>query len=65
MHGRNCKLTVVKLKRRGGHMPDKLLASTVKDAQRCGVPIDERSAAASATPSTRSSGLASCRGIPT
>jgi hypothetical protein len=58
MHGRNCKLTVVKLKRRGGHMPDKIAGQYSQGCPAVRVPIDERSAAASATPSTRSSGHA-------
>ena len=42
MHGRNCKQIVVKPERRGGYMPSQVMISTLKEAKRRGIPIDER-----------------------
>jgi hypothetical protein len=41
-HGRNCKQIVVKPERRGGYMPSQVMISTLKEAKRRGIPIDER-----------------------
>ena len=45
MHGRNCKVIVVKPQRRQGYVCDPMLTKTVKGAQRRGIPIDERTVA--------------------
>ena len=45
MHGRNCKVIVVKPQRRQGYVCDPMLTKTVKEAQRRGIPIDERTVA--------------------
>ena len=40
MHGRNCKVIVVKPERRKGYVPDAVLAKTVNEAMRRGIPIE-------------------------
>ena len=42
MHGRNCKLIVVKPAKRKGYMPCNVMVSTPEEAQRCGAPIEEQ-----------------------
>ena len=42
MSARNCKLIVVTPEKRRGYMPSQVMTSALKEAKRCGIPIDER-----------------------
>jgi hypothetical protein len=41
MHGRNCKLIVVKPAKRGGYMASQLMTGGIKEAKRRGIPVEE------------------------
>src|SRR5262245_20565181 len=41
MHGRNCKLIVIKPTKRGTYRPSKLMTGGIEEAKRRGIPVEE------------------------